>query len=481
MANDPYDSQLPSQVYSQYTAFTHSQKDASHSKTHASGFGPQKENIYPTNGYADPRYMHSNANIDYQQAPASVPLVQAQSSAPHPKAYSMTASHHQSFQEVERANSSSSKSSAQPPQAASSEHTSLLISVAEEFFDCAYGLSSTPDIVQRESDLKEYYNLIAAGLGCLEAVIGKGKLQPELEATVRLRYATVLFLETENIMEAEESLSKGINLADRYKLFDLKYNMQHLLVRVLHTTRPQAAMKYLDSSLNDAEAYRHTAWSYAFRFLKVSLHLEIHQESRQDVKAALVTLKTIVSGAERFGDTAVLAISSAMKALVSLKGLDAEENFEEAQRSLAIVRSLQTNPMISDFPQLNVLAAFADISCHLQQFDPTQALQKMQLLRNTLATVSESQKWMNIGQLRIPLPNERMPMCRRNDGIVRIDRQGSLVLMINWMSKEDVHGIGDLLSAMALAHRNCSDGRKSELMLQEGIRREQCEQTAQLN
>ena len=33
-----------------------------------------------------------------------------------------------------------------------------------------------------------------------------------MEAVVRLRYATALYEETENIMEAEEALSKGVRV-----------------------------------------------------------------------------------------------------------------------------------------------------------------------------------------------------------------------------------------------------------------------------
>lgn len=35
-------------------------------------------------------------------------------------------------------------------------------------------------------------------------------MKPHVEASVRLRYATVLYEETENTMEAEEALSKGV-------------------------------------------------------------------------------------------------------------------------------------------------------------------------------------------------------------------------------------------------------------------------------
>ena len=37
-------------------------------------------------------------------------------------------------------------------------------------------------------------------------------MKPHVEAVVRLRYATILYEETENMMEAEEALSKGVCL-----------------------------------------------------------------------------------------------------------------------------------------------------------------------------------------------------------------------------------------------------------------------------
>ena len=39
------------------------------------------------------------------------------------------------------------------------------------------------------------------------------RLQPKLEALTRFRYATILYQETENFMEAEESLSQGVPLS----------------------------------------------------------------------------------------------------------------------------------------------------------------------------------------------------------------------------------------------------------------------------
>jgi hypothetical protein len=68
------------------------------------------------------------------------------------------------------------------------------------------------------ASLDEYQGLIATGLGCLEVALKKMRLAPRLEARIRLRYAGVLFDETENYMEAETALSHGILLCEQVLL-----------------------------------------------------------------------------------------------------------------------------------------------------------------------------------------------------------------------------------------------------------------------
>ena len=259
----------------------------------------------------------------------------------------------------------------------------LLLSLAEEYFAAASGYGSMADIVRRGTEMQSYYKMMATGLGCLEAVLKHFKLQPEIEATVRLRYAAILFEETENIMEAEEALSKGIVLCDRYRFFDLKYNMQHLLARILFSKTPRAAFKFLDGISKDVEAYQHIAWVYAFRFLKVSMHLEL--SSHQDLIAALNLLRSIISVSSDYGDKAILAIGTALEALTCLKMPNNAEYLEEAHRALASVRSLQLDPVTGELHQLTVLMSFVDLCCQLQQFEPHQAVSKMQIMQNALS------------------------------------------------------------------------------------------------
>ncbi|KAL9132826.1 MAG: hypothetical protein Q9175_006001 [Cornicularia normoerica] len=345
----------------------------------------------------------------------------------------------------------------------------LLLSLAEEYFATAYGYGSMADIVRRETEIQSYYKMMATGLGCLEAVLKHFKMQPDREALVRLRYATILFEETENTMEAEEALNKGVVLCDRHHFFDLKYNMQHLLARMLFSKTPRAAFKFLDGILKDAEAYQHIAWVYAFRFLKVSMHLEL--SSHQDLIAALNLFKGIISMSSLYGDKAILAMGLTLEALTCLRMSSNAEYIEEAQRALAGVRSLQLDPAIGELDQLTVLMSFVDLCCQLQQFEPHQAICKMQVMQNALKTVDSSQSWTNDGSFAIPIPTARMPSCKSQSGIIRRKNSDSIVLMFNWMPKEDIYNVGYLLGGASMANRNTIDGQKSEHMLEEGIKR----------
>jgi len=91
----------------------------------------------------------------------------------------------------------------------------LLMSLAEEFFDAAHQLAPSASLSMTSANVETYEKLISTGLGCLDTALKNVRLPPRVEANIRLRYAGVLYEETENFMEAEISLSKGIALCDR--------------------------------------------------------------------------------------------------------------------------------------------------------------------------------------------------------------------------------------------------------------------------
>ena len=431
----------------------------------ANGLAPVNGNAYHATSQHDPIRTAVTAEFQHRQ-----PVPQQQ--IPQ-RAYAVSIPPQSPFVDpgklyIDRQSTTQSFHSAPPL-----DYQFLLLSLAEEYFAAAYGHGSITDILHRENEMQNYYKLIATGLGCLEAVLKRYTLAPEREAVVRLRYATVLYEETENTMEAEESLSKGISICDRYRFFDLKYDMQHLLARILFQKNPRAAFKFLDGVMKDAEAYQHIAWVYAFRFLKVSLHLEL--SSHQDLVAALSQLKHVLYLSSRYGDKAILAIATTLEALTSLKMSNDDESIEQAQRALAGVRSLQLDPEIGQMHQLAILTSFVDLCCHLQHFEPAQVLSKMHTMQNTLKNLDDNRYWTADGSFAIPIPHARMPSCKtRRGGIVQKEENGSLVLIFNWLPREDICTVEYLLSGLAMSHRNMLDGQKSEHILEEGIQRLEC-------
>ena len=458
--------------------------------TNTNGYRPPTQNGRSANGHHDPRYGPVHGSHQHrppipskhlQQAPQkayavaiSPPLAAANCSkgvpnGPDPSQPPLAALPQRSGNGMNGYSSKPTQQQArlEPPL----DYQLLLLSLAEEYFAAAYGSGSMAEIVRRERDNQEYYKLIATGLGCLEAVLKHFKMLPEREAIVRLRYATVLYEETDNTMEAEEALSKGISLCDRHRLFDLKYNMQHLLARMLFQKNHRAAFKFLESITKDAEAYQHIAWVYAFRFLKVSLHLEL--STHQDLLSAISQLKFITTLSNDYGDKTVLAVATASEALTYLRVSNNSENTENAQRALATVRSLQLEPKVGRLHQLAVFTSMVDLCCLLQNFDPMQALAKMQIMQTALKSIDESDAWTD-RSFAIPIPSDRMPSCNARSGIIRKENDGSLVLLFDWVSKDDIYDLGYLLSGAALSSRNAGDGQRSEHMLEEGIKRLQC-------
>ncbi len=88
----------------------------------------------------------------------------------------------------------------------------LLLSLADQYIAEARSLSTVLLQEQRADETDRYYKLMALGLGCLETVLKNQtwKLPPRQEATIQLRYARILYEETENDTEAEMILSKGV-------------------------------------------------------------------------------------------------------------------------------------------------------------------------------------------------------------------------------------------------------------------------------
>ena len=155
--------------------------------------------------YQQPQYI-SPAELLHQQAPPQPRPLQQYQRTPQassgPRKLSTPTKH-------------TSRVAPVPPANTQLEMDRLLISLAEEYFEAAHKLAPAVSQSMTAADVDTYSQLIATGLGCLDAALKHVQLGPRVEANIRLRYAAVLYEETENAMEAETTLSRGIALCQR--------------------------------------------------------------------------------------------------------------------------------------------------------------------------------------------------------------------------------------------------------------------------
>ena len=460
-------------------------------------YGPSQQSYYLANGHGNvrnPQTPEYNAG-PAQYVPAQsqhmsavvIPAFQQQQQQQQFQPRGFESASYVSYQSPQQYNSPVPHGSPQPYTAATQSHHEsqvqqkptpltpdfsveyqlLLVSMAEEYFTAAHSRGSMANILSLDDDCEEYYKLLSLGLSCLEGLLRRYKLSPEMEVKVRLRYATVLHEETDNTMEAEEALSKGILICERHRYEDMKYNMQHLLIRLMFQKNPRASFKFLERCVADAMAYQHIAWIYAFRFLKVTLHLQL--SSRQDLHSASGQLRIIADLAGAQGDKSVSATARTFDALVALRDCSDNEAFEQAQRALASVRSLQLDPIIGENAQLKALTSIADLSCHLMRYNPGQASSAMKTMLTHLDKVCKQEIWGAESIFAIPLGSAKLPRSNLENGLIQAQKDGSKVLLMNWMSKDDAYNLGYLLAGVTMAPRNNVEGLKSERTLKDGI------------
>ncbi|KAJ5719632.1 hypothetical protein N7493_007210 [Penicillium malachiteum] len=344
----------------------------------------------------------------------------------------------------------------------------LLLSLADEYLNAAHLMGTQTALLSNHADVEGYYKLVATGLGCLEAVLKNWRLQPRKEALVRLRYARTLFEETENDIEAETALSKGIDLCERNRMLDLKYSMQHLLARMLHKNNPKASLKAVDGMIQDVETYRHAAWEYAFRFLRVSLSMA--SPSHQDAVQALQHLSKIASMASRNGDKAVSAMAAVIEALAHLQQGTSSDSIEQAQRAVATARSHQLNDELRHIPQLSTLIQMMDICCSLLEYDVNQSSQKLKVMQVLVDETLNDGNWSPDGSFSIPLNGKSAGPSSIDTGDILQVQNGTLLLSFNWLPQHDLYALSYFLSSITLSAKNSYDGRKAEKYLDEGLR-----------
>jgi hypothetical protein len=339
----------------------------------------------------------------------------------------------------------------------------VLLGLADQYISKAHGMSSYLARSPQEADVDQYYSLISAGLGCMESVLKNWKFpEPKIEARLQLRYANLLLEETENDGELQDLLTRGIALCERNRLVDLKYSMKHVQARSLFRTHPRSALKMVDQMIELTETYAHYSWMYVFRFLHVSFSF---QSTRPDLSAALQQLRRTSQQAEKQRQYPILAMCSALEALVHLRSgqADSADNF---QRSLAAARTHQLNREVTDISQIATLLDCLDLCSDLINGKPDQLSDKMNVMQRALD--GGKRKTSPDGSFCVPTA-EIAPsdVVLDTGGIMERTDGGKRAIVFQWLRRSELFALGYILSSLASSSKNAVD-HKSEKYVVEG-------------
>ncbi|EPS41867.1 hypothetical protein H072_4191 [Dactylellina haptotyla CBS 200.50] len=317
----------------------------------------------------------------------------------------------------------------------------LFLALADSYLNTAHSTG-----IKDSFDNDVYQTLVTAAIRCLEAALYEFKLQPKFEAALRLRYASVLEEETENVTDAEQILHKGILIAGKNNFQDLKFAMQHLLVRIMFRMKPKAAFILLGQQMKETEVLSLAYWTYSFRFLLSSLRTQRTDE--QDDNAAVSSLRSAADLAKRREDHHVYALASLMEASILLgQGI---AGVDGAKKALAKSQSVP----LQDVPQLAFLFQMLDIMSTTIQGAMSETDAKMKVLQEHLDGNIPWKLWPADGTFGIPVK----PLYERGK---------PEELKFRWLPKGDLWALVWFLSGSTRTHSNGSD-KKAEACLMRG-------------
>ncbi|KAF2718556.1 hypothetical protein K431DRAFT_274591 [Polychaeton citri CBS 116435] len=345
----------------------------------------------------------------------------------------------------------------------------MLLQLSDEYVATAFALAqSCTHKGMDDAQSERYCDLMATGMGCLESILRNFRLpDPRKECRIRLRLATLMFEETENDMEAEEMLSKGVSISERSRLTDLKFAMQHLLARVMFKTKPKAALKAIEKVQHEVEALGLVNWMYAFRFLSISLLIQ--RGGNADSTLLLRSLTALASLAEQYRHAGVHVTAALVEAIVHLRS-KSEEALDLAQRALATARTYQLDPTMHTMPQIPVLLSILDLASSLRVCRPKETATKLDAMQKQLDPISKNRVWSSDGHVSIPLgPVSNSDIYHDTAGIFALVEDGTCVLSIRWMAQANIYALGFLLSGIVSLTKT-TDHENAIKILQQAIK-----------
>ncbi|KAF5023227.1 hypothetical protein F66182_4702, partial [Fusarium sp. NRRL 66182] len=344
-----------------------------------------------------------------------------------------------------RSPSITKKSPASTPKARPVDTVQMMVAVAEECFEKARASVHDVAMSLNATCIDEYQNLISTGLACLEACLQSNRLSPRQEAKMRLRYATLLLEETENPMEAETALTKGISLCEKHGMPDLKYYRQ----------------------IADCETFKHPHWAYAFRLLKATFYIELGQTADA---SALENIRSIQAVAGSRGDNALCAFGFILEGLTLLKA-SKDGNIEKVQACIAQISKFQFDPSVR-IMQLDMLTLLLDLASSINRSGSDLTAQKLKMVQDRM---DEYVDWHNVrSDFLIPVkkqPSTGQTISSDTVGIIRSGGDEPVdYLVMSFMTKMELTSLVFTLTGLVNMHKASAEGRRSADFWREGLK-----------
>ncbi|KAH8126174.1 cohesin loading factor-domain-containing protein [Trichoderma asperelloides] len=313
-----------------------------------------------------------------------------------------------------RSPSITKKSPAITPKPRPVNTTPLMIAIAEECIEKARNSSHDVAMALCPNQVSEYQELIATALSCLESALqGNNQLAPREEARE----------ETENLMEAETALAKGITLCDK--------------------------------------------WYYAFRLLKASFYLGVGITDA----GALDNIRSIQNVANTRGDTALSVLASLIEGFTLLKTAK-DGNMEKIQACIAQVAKYQFDPSVQ-ITQLTMLTLLLEVAASLHHQNPDHTAQKLRQLQTCL---DDCEDWHNVkSDFLVPVKKElsaAKTVSGDSQAILRLGvGEGEMdYLVMTFMTKMELRSLVFTISGLVNFHKPSSQGRRSTEFWKEGLK-----------
>lgn len=342
----------------------------------------------------------------------------------------------------------------QPPQ-----QPSILLTLADEYIEAARKL---------EERTEDYHILMSTALRCLQVALKNFKLSPVRSAQVSLKYAQLLYDETDDLDDAELVLTKSIDLCERMKFTDFKYAMQLLLAKVLFRSKPRAAVRDLGSMIQDIETYKHTAWEYPFRLQAVFFLLA--SRNHHSIHDALQHLDKIQVAANLHADRAVYTFAAILESLLHLRN-PGPDSLSHSQQALAKARSYQLNPDVEGHPQMSVMMEFIDLMWTLNTAADQNVLDKKRTnLKDALYASLDGKAWSKDESTWLRINSKSLKGVPTQVGGLIHDVDGRYYMALSWLGKKEFESLGFLLNGAALIPQNHYMQGKAEKFILEGYK-----------